>query len=68
VLDIQELVARYPYTLDNGGEGGRALRELFTEDGVFVTPQATYTGRDALLKMASGTGPGRGRPMPATSP
>ena len=60
VLDIQELVARYPYTLDNGGEGGRALAELFTEDGVFVTPQATYTGRDALLKMASGHRPGQG--------
>lgn len=60
VLDIQELVARYPYTLDNGGEGGRALAELFTEDGVFVTPQATYSGREALLKMASGHRPGQG--------
>jgi hypothetical protein len=60
VLDIQELVARYPYTLDNGGEGGRALAELFTEDGVFVTPQATYAGREALLKMASGHRPGQG--------
>jgi hypothetical protein len=60
VLDIQQLVARYPYTLDNGGEGGKALAELFTEDGVFVTPQATYSGRDALLKMASGHRPGQG--------
>jgi hypothetical protein len=60
VLDIQQLVARYPYTLDNGGEGGRALAELFTEDGVFVTPQATFSGREALLKMASGHRPGQG--------
>jgi hypothetical protein len=60
VLDIQQLVARYPYTLDNGGEGGRALAELFTEDGAFVTPQATYAGREALLKMASGHRPGQG--------
>jgi hypothetical protein len=60
VLDIQQLVARYPYTLDNGGEGGRALAELFTEDGAFVTPQATYSGREALLKMASGHRPGQG--------
>jgi hypothetical protein len=60
VLDIQQLVARYPYTLDNGGEGGKALADLFTEDGVFVTPQATVAGRDALLKMASGHRPGQG--------
>ena len=60
VLDIQQLVARYPYTLDNGGDGGRALAGLFTEDGVFVTPQATYSGREALLKMASGHRPGQG--------
>jgi hypothetical protein len=60
VLDIQQLVARYPYTLDNGGEGGKALADLFTEDGVFVTPQATFTGREALLKMASGHRPGQG--------
>jgi len=60
VLDIQQLVARYSYTLDNGGEGGKALAELFTQDGVFVTPQATYAGREALLKMASGHRPGQG--------
>jgi ketosteroid isomerase-like protein len=60
VLDIQQLVARYPYTLDNGSEGGKALADLFTDDGVFVTPQATFAGRDALLKMASGHRPGQG--------
>ena len=60
VLDIQQLVARYPYTLDNGGEGGKALADLFTADGVFVTPQGTFSGRDALLKMASGHRPGQG--------
>jgi len=60
VLDIQQLVAAYPYTLDRGSENGKALADLFTEDGVFVTPQATYTGREALLKMASGHRPGQG--------
>ena len=55
VLDIQELVARYPYTLDNGGEGGRALAELFTEDGVFVTPQATVHGARGAVE--DGVGP-----------
>jgi hypothetical protein len=60
VLDIQQLVARYPYTLDRGGEGGKALADLFADDGVFVTPQATFSGRAALLKMASGHRPGQG--------
>jgi ketosteroid isomerase-like protein len=60
VLDIQQLVARYPYYLDNGAEGGKALADLFVDDGVFVTPQATFSGREAILKMASGHRPGQG--------
>lgn len=60
VLDIQELVARYGYVLDSGSEGGKAYADLFTADGVFASPQATVTGRDALLKFASGHRPGQG--------
>lgn len=60
VLDIQQLVARYGYVLDNGAEGGRAYADLFTDDGVFASPQATVTGREALLKFASGHRPGQG--------
>jgi hypothetical protein len=60
VLDIQQLVARYPYVLDNGAEGGKAFADLFTADGALVTPQGTFAGRDALLKMASGHRPGQG--------
>jgi len=60
VLDIQQLVARYGYVLDNGAEGGKAYADLFTDDGVFASPQATVTGRDALLKFASGHRPGQG--------
>jgi hypothetical protein len=60
VLDIQQLVARYGYVLDNGAEGGKAYADLFTEDGVFASPQATVSGREALLKFASGHRPGQG--------
>jgi hypothetical protein len=60
VLDIQQLVARYGYVLDNGAEGGKAYADLFTDDGVFASPQATVSGRDALLKFASGHRPGQG--------
>src|SRR5690348_11381468 len=48
VLDIQQLVARYGYVLDNGAEGGKAYADLFTDDGVFASPQATVSGREAL--------------------
>jgi hypothetical protein len=60
VLDIQQLVARYAYALDNGGEGGKAMADLFTADGSLVTPQATFSGREAILKMAAGHRPGQG--------
>ena len=60
VLDIQQLVARYGYVLDNGAEGGKAYADLFTDDGVFASPQATVSGREALLKFASGHRPGQG--------
>jgi hypothetical protein len=60
VLDIQQLVARYGYVLDNGAEAGKAYADLFTDDGVFASPQATVSGREALLKFASGHRPGQG--------
>jgi hypothetical protein len=60
VLDIQQLVSRYGYVLDSGAEGGKAYADLFTDDGVFASPQATVTGREALLKFASGHRPGQG--------
>ena len=60
VLDIQELVGRYGNVLDGGSDGGKAYADLFTADGVFASPQATVTGREALLKLASGHRPGQG--------
>jgi hypothetical protein len=60
VLDIQQLVARYGNVLDSGSEGGKAYADLFTDDGVFASPQATVTGREALLKFAAGHRPGQG--------
>jgi ketosteroid isomerase-like protein len=60
VLDIRQLVARYAYMLDTGADGGKAWADLFTNDGVFTSPQTTLTGREALLKFASGHRPGQG--------
>jgi hypothetical protein len=60
VLEIQEIVARYGNYLDSGAEAGKAWADLFTDDGVFATPQTTVTGREALLKFSSGHRPGQG--------
>ena len=34
-IEIQQLVAKYPYTLDGGLEHGKAFADLFTDDGEF---------------------------------
>ena len=34
-VEIQQLVARYAYALDGGLEHGKALADLFTDDGEF---------------------------------
>lgn len=60
VLDIQELVARYATAIDTGAGGGKGFADLFTDDGVFASPQSTATGRDALIKLASGHRPAQG--------
>lgn len=57
---IQQLVARYPYALDTGEEKGHAYANLFAEDGEFVSPVATITGRASLAEFANGHRPGQG--------
>lgn len=59
-LDIQQLVARYPYALDTGEDEGRAYGNLFAADGQFVSPVGTIEGRSALAEFASGHRPGQG--------
>src|SRR6266478_4685660 len=58
-IEIQQLVAKYPYALDGGLENGRAYADLFTADGEFhQQPTANYpngrvwAGRMELLTIA----------------
>jgi hypothetical protein len=48
-IEIQQLLARYPYALDTGQRKGQMWVDLFTKDGMFGTSE----GREALLKIAS---------------
>jgi len=58
-IDIQQLVAKYPYALDGGLENGKAYADLFTDDGEFhQQPTGAYpngrvwSGRAELLTIA----------------
>jgi len=59
-IAIEQLVARYPYALDTGEDEGRVFANLFTEDGEFVSPAVTVSGRTALAEMAYGHREGQG--------
>jgi hypothetical protein len=50
-IDIQQLVARYPYTFDGGLDGGKAYADLFTSDGVFINQDGRHEGRSELERM-----------------
>jgi hypothetical protein len=41
-IEIQQLVARYPYALDRGTDHGRVYADLFTADGVFHDQNDRY--------------------------
>lgn len=51
-VEIQQLVARYPYALDQNPDEGQSYANLFTTDAVFRQPRTE--GRQNLAKMASG--------------
>jgi SnoaL-like domain len=55
-IEIQQLLARYPYALDTGQRKGQMWVDLFTKDGKFGTSQ----GQEALLKIAWQHRPGQG--------
>jgi hypothetical protein len=55
-IEIQQLLARYPYALDTGQRKGQMWVDLFTKDGMFGTSE----GREALLKIAWQHRPGQG--------
>lgn len=51
-VQIQQLVSRYPYAVDNGTDEGRAYANLFAADGVFGQRTGGTTGADALAATA----------------
>jgi hypothetical protein len=51
-VQIRQLVARYAYALDTGGNNGYDFADLFTPDGAFVDPNAK--GREQLAALARG--------------
>ena len=55
-IEIQQLLARYPYALDTGQRKGQMWVDLFTTDGTFDKSQ----GPEALLKIAWQHRPGQG--------
>ena len=52
-VQIRQLVARYGYALDTGGNNGYDFADLFTPDGEFVDPNAK--GREQLAALARGS-------------
>jgi hypothetical protein len=55
-IEIQQLVARYAYALDGGLEHGKALADLFTDDGEFHQQTGrVWRGRNELLTIANKT-------------
>ena len=60
-IDIQQLVARYGYAIDNCTNSGYDYADLYTPDGVFsvadengVPATARFEGRDRLAQAAGG--------------
>lgn len=51
-IEIQQLVARYPYALDRGTDHGRVYAAAFTPDGVFQGNGKSLKGRDEIAKSA----------------
>ncbi len=51
-VEIQQLVSRYPYALDQNQNDGASYAALFTPDAVFSRPRTE--GPEALAKLATG--------------
>ena len=49
-VQIRQLVTRYAYALDTGGNNGYDFADLFTPDGQFIDPNAK--GREQLAALA----------------
>jgi SnoaL-like domain len=59
-VQIQQLVARYPYGLDTGASNGQMYAGLFTLDGMFIAGTTRLEGREQLRAFAWQHRPGQG--------
>jgi len=62
-IDIQQLVARYPYALDGSLERGAVYADLFTADGVFINQDGRHDGGRAALEGLGGARRDRETPL-----
>jgi hypothetical protein len=54
-IEIQQLVARYPFELNSGADNGYAMADLFTPDATFCGRLVLYSqGREAIAALARG--------------
>jgi uncharacterized protein (TIGR02246 family) len=59
-VEIQQLVARYPYGLDTGAGSGQMWAGLFMPDGRFIAGNTRLEGREQLKTFAWQHRPGQG--------
>jgi hypothetical protein len=59
-VEIQQLIARYPYALDTGTDHGGMFAGLFTPDGKFTAGKIRLAGREQLTRFAWEHRPGQG--------
>ena len=62
-IEIQQLVARYPYALDGGLGRGAVYADLFTADGVFINQDGRHDGGRAALERLGGARRDRETPL-----
>jgi hypothetical protein len=62
-IEIQQLVARYPYALDGGLGRGAVYADLFTADGVFINQDGRHEGGRAALERLGGARRQRETPL-----
>ncbi len=59
-VEIQQVVAAYPFALDTGADHGAMFANLFTPDGAFVSGEMKIEGAEKLKDFAYGHRPGQG--------
>jgi hypothetical protein len=59
-VEIQQVVASYPFALDTGAGNGAMYADLFSVDGVFVAGDMKIEGREKLKAFARQHRPGQG--------